>query len=185
MAEMTVEDQKAEEFAFVTKILEDSRADLERAVAGLDDELCSANPAVSAWSITQVIEHLAIIEKRVLLLLQTKLPEQESVSDASAAQKNDAELVNQVRSRATRINAPGVTQPSGQYPSCHDALAAFNASRQRTLAYAVSTPPYLRGRLLPHPVLGPIDGCQWLLALGAHTQRHVRQIEEIRAALVQ
>ena len=174
-----------EEFAFVTEILKDSRTDLERSVAGLDDELCSANPAASGWSITQIIEHLIIIEKRVLLLLQTKLPEQESVSDASAPQRKDTELVDQVRSRATRINAPEVTQPSGQYLSCHDALAAFNAARQRTLAYAVSTPQYLRGRLLPHPILGPIDGCQWLLAVGAHTQRHVQQIEEIRAALVQ
>lgn len=141
------------------------------------------NPGAGGWSITQVIEHLVTIEKRVFSLLQAKLPEQEQVPDTSTPEK-DSEIVKQARSRANKINAPDATQPSGHYTNCRDALAAFDTARQHTLAFALSNPQYLRGRFLPHPVLGPIDGCQWLLAVGAHTQRHVQQIEEIKAAAV-
>lgn len=167
----------------VIQILQDSRADLEQSVAGVSEELCSANPAAGGWSITQVIEHLVTIEKRILPLLQTRLPEQEQVPDNSTPEK-DTEVVSQARSRASKIAAPEMVQPSGRYTNCRDALAAFDAARQRTLAFALSEPSYLRGRLLPHPVLGPIDGYQWLLAVGAHTQRHVQQIKEIKAASV-
>jgi Cys-tRNA synthase (O-phospho-L-seryl-tRNA:Cys-tRNA synthase) len=167
----------------VTQILEDSRVELEQSVTGLSNELCSRTPADGGWSITQIIEHLVTIEKRVLALLRTKLPEQEQMPDTSTVEK-DAEVVRQVRSRASKINAPEVTHPSGRYTNCRDALTVFGAARQRTLTFALSNPQYLRGRLLPHPVLGPLDGCQWVLAVGAHTQRHVQQIEEIKAASV-
>ena len=41
--------------------------------------------------------------------------------------------------------------------------------------------PLLRGRVRPHPLFGPWDGFQWLLATGSHTARHNDQIREIKA----
>ena len=186
MPEATAKEQStnsAEKFEHVVRLLEDSRASLEHVLAGLPDEFCSRKPTDSGWSITEVVEHLVIIEKRVPRLLQAKLPGQEFVSDLSNAPERDNELIEQVVSYTTKINAPGITKPTGHYQSCRQALNDFDAARQYTLDYAISAPPYLRGRLLPHPLLGAIDGCQWLLALAAHTQRHVKQIKGIKATL--
>ncbi len=186
MAETAIEVQSTKEgesFEHVIRLLEDSRAGLEHSLKGLTDELCSAKPTVDVWSVTEVLEHLVIIEGRVLSLLQTKLPEQEVVPD-SANQEDDARLVRLVGSRISKIDAPVFTQPTGQYAHCSEGWVAFDAVRQRTLTYAAATPQYMRGRLLPHPVVGPIDGCQWFLVLAAHTQRHVKQIEEIKAAIL-
>jgi hypothetical protein len=39
----------------------------------------------------------------------------------------------------------------------------------------------LRGHVLPHPVFGPWDGYQWILAAGCHSARHTGQILEVKA----
>jgi len=174
-----------EQLEHVVKILEDSQGELEHSLKGLDEEFCSAKPATGGWSIAEIVEHLAIIEDRVPRMLQAKLPALEPASDASNGHWKDAELVQQTQSNINKVDAPEALKPTGHYRSCREALTAFNGLRQTTLAYAASAPPYLRGRLLPHPLFGPLDGRQWLLALGAHTQRHVKQIEAIKAAQYQ
>jgi hypothetical protein len=40
----------------------------------------------------------------------------------------------------------------------------------------------LRGYAAPHLVMGQLDGVQWLLFAAAHTERHTRQIIELRQA---
>jgi hypothetical protein len=186
MAETAMESQKtadSETLAPLVKLLEESHANLQRVLTGAEDEFCSRKPATGGWSITEIVEHLVIIEKRVPRLLQTKLPEQELASDTSNLQEKDVELVERVGSYMAKVSAPDVVKPTGRYKSCRQALEDFGAARQRTLEYAKSAPPYLRGRLLPHPLLGSIDGYQWLLALAAHTGRHIKQIDEVKAAL--
>jgi len=32
-----------------------------------------------------------------------------------------------------------------------------------------------------HPALGPLDGYEWVLAVAAHTERHTKQILEVKA----
>ena len=38
-----------------------------------------------------------------------------------------------------------------------------------------------RDHLGPHPVFGALDGYQWILLLSAHSERHTKQIEEVKA----
>ena len=33
----------------------------------------------------------------------------------------------------------------------------------------------------PHPVLGRLDMCQWILYVGKHEQRHIHQIERLKS----
>lgn len=159
----------AEQLEHVVKLLEYSQEGVEQSLKDLDEEFCSAKPTAGGWSITEIVEHLAIIEERVPRLLQTNLPALEPAPDAPNGHWKDAELVQQVQSDIKKVDAPEVVKPTGRYRSCHEALAAFNVLRQATLAYAASAPSYLCGRLLPHPLFGPLEGHQWLLALGAHT----------------
>lgn len=175
----------AEQLEHVVQLLRYSQEEVESSLKGLDEEFCSAKSTTGGWSITEIMEHLAIIEERVSRTLQAKLPELEPVPDAINGRWKDAELIQQIQSNMKRVDAPEAVKPTGRYRSCREALAAFNALRQATLAYVASAPSYLRGRLLPHPLFGPLDGHQWLLALGAHTRRHLQQIEAIKAAAQQ
>jgi hypothetical protein len=41
--------------------------------------------------------------------------------------------------------------------------------------------PDLRAHVVAHPALGPLDGYQWILTVAAHTERHTKQILEVKA----
>jgi hypothetical protein len=57
-------------------------------------------------------------------------------------------------------------------------VAIFLDQREQILK--MLTPALLRGRVVPHPLLGPWDGYQWLLAVGSHCSRHTAQILEAK-----
>ena len=59
------------------------------------------------------------------------------------------------------------------------ANSGFLANREQTIECLRA--PLLRGRVRPHPIFGPWDGYQWLLATAAHTSRHTDQIRELQA----
>lgn len=47
--------------------------------------------------------------------------------------------------------------------------------------YIRTTNDDLRDRFFDHPVLGPMEGYQWLLLIATHSARHTAQIEEVKA----
>jgi DinB superfamily len=53
-------------------------------------------------------------------------------------------------------------------------------SRQRTIEFLQSTPD-LRAHVSDSP-LGPLDGYEWLLFIAAHSERHTKQMLEVKAA---
>jgi hypothetical protein len=48
------------------------------------------------------------------------------------------------------------------------------------MSFAEATEADLRSHFFPHPFLGDLDCYQWLLFLGLHCERHVRQLEEVK-----
>jgi len=86
-----------------------------------------------------------------------------------------------LRNRTTRITAPDPIQPTGTV-NADDAWAALERSREQLFGLLEAA----EGRDLtqitrPHPVLGLLDGYQWIAAIGGHEERHMAQIEEIAA----
>ena len=47
--------------------------------------------------------------------------------------------------------------------------------------YVRTTNDDLRDHFGPHPTLGTLDGYQWILLISAHSERHTKQIEEVKA----
>ena len=178
--------ENSEKFQQLIQLLDESREDLHRAVDGIEEQICVTKPSTGGWSIIDVVEHLAILERRIPLLLETQLAhaERQTVNTAETEAK-DAEVFEMVRSRAGKISAPDRVCPTGRYRSCEEAIGEFDAVRAATIAFVNSRPPYLRGRFLAHPILGPLDGFQWLLAVAAHTKRHTGQIEDTKQFLLE
>ena len=47
--------------------------------------------------------------------------------------------------------------------------------------YVRTTNDDLRDHFGPHPMLGTMDAYQWILLISAHSERHTKQIEEVKA----
>jgi hypothetical protein len=102
-------------------------------------------------------------------------------------QKIDAIVINQFPGRLAKLQAPEFAHPVGQLapPEALDRLIK-NCAR---LTEHLESAPDLREHALDAPPLKAVsqgayesmDGYQWLLAAAAHTERHIKQILEVRA----
>jgi hypothetical protein len=71
--------------------------------------------------------------------------------------------------------------PQGRWPDFEELIRQFEATRERSMRFSAVTQADLRNHFFPHPFLGLLDCYQWLLFLSAHCERHVRQMEEVKA----
>ncbi|MFO1476838.1 MAG: DinB family protein [Verrucomicrobiota bacterium] len=162
------------------QVLERSRAQLYRVTAGLTPEQWNFKPATNKWSIAQVVEHLAAAEDFFLANMETnimKAPPREKTADLAAL---DAFVLQAVADRSKKVQAPEPLQPVNRFGSPKDSLQHFRMSRSKTIQFLKET-QNLRGHATDSPLGKQLDAYEWLLFAAAHTERHIKQIEEIEA----
>jgi uncharacterized damage-inducible protein DinB len=170
----------------VLNYLDAERRELQEAVELVPSELRDQPPGLDRWSVAQVLQHLAMIERRIGMGM-TKW-----VADAKAAGVGpEAETSSVLKSldlaliadRSRRRNAPEEVRPNGEI----DAASAWTALEQTRAALRAGVMPgdglALGEVVQTHPVLGPINLYQWLLFVGSHEVRHTGQLREIAAEL--
>jgi len=159
--------------------LQSSRQRLHGLTDSLTPEQWGFKPAADRWSINEVVEHLVSVENRVLGIIEEKAKGTPETGKRSSAE--DAALRVGVPDRSNRRQAPEIALPSGKWPE-HEAIREFDQTRARSEGFAGSVQQDLRCFFHPHGLFGELDCYQWLLLLGLHTERHARQIEEVKAA---
>lgn len=130
----------------------------------------------SEWCIADIVEHLAIVEGRIHAII-ARMPEASLSDSARVDSEVDAMILTEISTRTNRVNAPAFITPTGK-SSPSEAVRDFREKRNETLRLLESA-PCLRGRVIPHPIMGPWDGYQWILSTAAHTERHLNQIMEL------
>ena len=158
--------------------LEHSSKYLMDSTEGLSEAQWHFNPAPDSWSVSQVVEHLTVLEGVFVEYRWPQLMQAPAGEPGIDVEKMDAMILETVPDRTTKIRAPEMIAPTGRWAP-PELLERFQANRRKTIGL-ISTAD-LREHVGPHPVLGPLDAYQWLLAVGAHTQRHTRQILEVKA----
>jgi len=170
----------------VLNYLDAERGALREAVELVSPEFRDQAPGPDRWSVAQVLQHLAIIEKRIAMGM-TKW-----IGDARAGglgpEIETSSILNSlplqlIADRSQRRNAPEEVRPRGDI----DAASAWTALEQTRAALRAAILAG-DGRALsevvqPHPVLGPINLYQWALFVGSHETRHTGQVREIAAQL--
>ena len=160
--------------------LESTKADVLAATKGLSDAQWNFKPGPDRWSCAQVMEHIAAAED---LLRDGLLKQQVMVGPAGDpardVKKMDAGVEAMVPDRSHKVQAPEPLVPTNRYGSPEAALKHFLESREITEQYLSSTPG-LRDHVGDSP-MGKIDGYQTILLVAAHSERHVKQILEVKA----
>ena len=143
-------------------------------VTGLTAAQQSWKPAPTAWSITDVVEHLAVAEAQYWTQLKDSLTQ----PTGQKTSVPDEMILWYGIDRTSRQRTGEARVPTGRYTRAADALAEFSRGREPMRAFAVETKEDLRGRLLKE---SKMDVYQWLLMISTHAQRHILQIREIKA----
>ena len=168
----------AQEKNTVLQYLQQAQDGLISTVSGLSEAQSNFKPAAAVWSVAGIVEHLAIVEDLVVTRLD-QLATSANVPEEPRFQGSDAVLIERVRDRSQKFKTLERGQPTGN--PLTDSLERLNTSRKRVMAFVQSAPADFRQHAMPHPVFGPLDGHQWLLALAGHCVRHTEQIIEAKA----
>ena len=135
-------------------------------------------PAADRWSVAEILEHLATVERSVTHLIATRgrepLPEH-----APPAVPLDDARVTRLRGRERRIDVPDRMRPSGTM-TAEAAVQALGVSRAALLdAVKHANPDALEHRSYVHAVVGRLVLRDWIAFVAHHEARHASQIDEI------
>lgn len=152
--------------------------------ARTDDARWTLTPPDGGWSLGEAAEHVTLVETGVATLVRRKLFARAAPAELLAESRGKDERIEVYQAdRTTRRTAPDFVTPRGAFPSRGEMIAAFRDARAIVVAAFAAAPGDLRGYAAVHPILGPLDAYQWALFLARHLDRHLIQMEEIRAAL--
>jgi hypothetical protein len=163
----------------IVALLEDGRLQVRQSVAGLSDADAAAKPDPARWSVLECLDHIEAVEHRFLGFAKA--------GGTAATRQIDVTrehgLAARVVDRSTRVVAPEAVAPTGRYHSVDEALRAFDAARDITIAFVRSRGDGLYDIAAAHPRFGDVNGVELMHLLNGHALRHVAQIAEARDAL--
>jgi len=166
------ERQKGEQY------LEQTRDGVMAAVKGLSDAQLKFKPAPDRWSVAEVLEHITLVEDGLFQNVTEKVMKAPAGAAGRDVAKTDAMVLAMIPDRSQKRQAPPPFVPSGRWTEA-ETLDHFEKSRARTIEFLNSTPD-LRAHVADSP-LGPLDAYEWVLFMAAHSERHTKQILEVKA----
>ncbi|MGA3187228.1 MAG: DinB family protein [Bryobacteraceae bacterium] len=160
-------------------LLARSRTAVLNAVDGVTEEQARWKHAPERWSILEYIEHLAVSDDALVGMVKRSLQSPAKIETGEERRAREQKIRETPIPRGAN-RAPEILKPVARFDSLADAVSAFLAARERTIAYAQSTTDDLRSHYAPHSVLGSLDGYQWLCGNARHAESHAAHVMELR-----
>jgi hypothetical protein len=159
--------------------LDQQRSVLRAAFESVPPELRESAPVPERWSAANVVEHLAIVEKRLAGILSSRIQEAraELLPETRTEPILPAMDFKRVYDRSTRVKAPETAIPTGLDWSAAWAALENAGSMLRSILVSndgVALSPITHR----HPRFGEMSVYDWIAFLGAHEVRHAAQIRE-------
>lgn len=144
-------------------------------IAGLTPAQLTFKMTPDSWSITDVVEHLSIAEPQYWQMVV------DSMKQTEAAGKNDttdAAILWYGIDRTERTRTGEARVPKGKVANAQEAFATFRKLRATIRDFSATTQEDLRARRLQG---GGMQIYQAVLMISSHAQRHILQVQEIKA----
>jgi hypothetical protein len=159
--------------------LETTKKNIIDATRGLSEAQWNFKASPFKWSAAQVIEHIAASEDLLREAAENQIKQAPAVANRDVRKTDDAVLAI-IPDRSRRFQAPEQLRPRNQFGSPEAALKHFLESRAKTIALLKSTPD-LRAHVVDSGLFGTLDAFERILFVGAHSERHTKQLLEVKA----
>ncbi|MBV9780118.1 MAG: DinB family protein [Acidobacteriaceae bacterium] len=153
---------------------------------GLSEAAWNYGPASGGWSVAGIVEHMVVIQDLILG------PIGEGLAKAPESHSSESHIIDSVvkvtvPDRSRKFLAPESVHPRGRWRPT-ESLNRLRANTQRLIDRLESTPGLRQHRVFSPPLNAItngeytlMDGYQWILAAAGHTERHRRQLLEVKA----
>jgi len=160
--------------------LESTRQAVLDATAGLSEAQWNFKSAPDRWSVAEVVEHIAAAEDFLMAMVTNQVmkgPARPAGDDVKAI---DDMVVAKIPDRSKKAQAPDPIKPTNRYGSPQASLKHFSDARAQTEAF-LKTHDDLREHAIDSPMGKKLDGYEWVLFVAGHSERHTKQINEVKA----
>ena len=168
----------AAESAELTGMLEDTRLEVLAKTAALTDDQWNYRPGPDRWSAGEIVEHLMLVEQANLGAIENSGKTVEGWAEQTAGK--DAMLDQVLPDRSQKFTAPDAMQPKGEI-SRGDLIAGFLAERAKSIEMAMDRTTAWKSVIVEGLPVGPLGAQQVIRLLGRHTERHLKQLDEVLA----
>jgi hypothetical protein len=159
--------------------LESTKKNVLEATKGLSEAQWNFKAAPDRWSVAQAMEHIAAAEDFIRGILKEKVMLAPAGEPGRDLKKTDEAVLAMVPDRTNKVQAPEPLVPTNRFGSPEASLKHFVESRAATEDF-LKTTTGLRDHVTDSP-LGKLDGYEFVLFIAAHSERHTKQINEVKA----
>jgi hypothetical protein len=160
--------------------LESTKQGVLDATAGLSEAQWNFKPAPDRWSVAEVTEHIAAAEDFLMGMVTTQVMKAPSRPAGDDVKAIDDMVVAKVPDRSKKAQAPEPLKPTNRFGSPAASLKHFTEARAQTEAF-LKTHDDLRDHAIDSPMGKKLDGYEWILFVAGHSERHTKQINEVKA----
>jgi hypothetical protein len=160
--------------------LESTQKGVVDATKGLSVAQWNFKSAPDRWSVAEVTEHIASAEDFLRSMVTDKVMNAPSRSEPEDVKALDEMVLKGVVDRSQKRQAPEPIKPSNRYGSPEGSLKHFAESRPITEEF-LRTHDDLRAHATDSPFGKKLDAYEWVLFIAAHSERHTKQIAEVKA----
>jgi hypothetical protein len=162
-------------------LLKDTESGVLNSVKGLSDAQLKYKPAPDRWSVEECLKHIAISEQMIWGMIDNTMKQPANPDKRIDIKVTDDDIIKRLEDRSTKIKTMDPLKPENTpFTSPADALASFKDNRGKLIDYVKKTQDDLRDHIASLPI-GTYDCYQLILLIGAHSNRHTQQIEEVKA----
>jgi uncharacterized damage-inducible protein DinB len=162
------------------KYLESTKQGVLDATAGLSEAQWNFKPGPDRWSVAEVTEHIAAAEDMLRGLITDKVMTAPPRSDGDDVKAIDEMVLTMIPDRSHKAQAPEPLKPTNRFGSPQGSLKHFTESRAQTEDF-LRTHDDLRAHAIDSPIEKKLDAYEWVLFIAAHSERHTKQILEVKA----
>jgi hypothetical protein len=165
---------------FAIEQFKNSKSHLLSAIKGLSAAQLNFKASPESWSVAECTEHIALTETALFGMFEGTLKTPADASKRSEVKMTDEQVIALVTDRTTKVKTQEQFVPSGKFGSHEGTVKEFVTKRDEHIRFIKKTQEDLRNRYQQLP-FGTIDAYQLVLFIAGHTERHVKQIEEVKS----
>jgi hypothetical protein len=167
---------------YALNLMKESHKDVMKATKGLSEAQLDFKAAPDRWSVKECVFHIAASEKMLWGMFENAMKAAPNPEKRTEIKVKDEELVMMLKDRSKKNQAPEPIQPKNTgYKNIEEALADFKDTRTAHIRYMRTSTEDMRNRVVQLST-GWMDCYQLYLLIGAHSQRHTMQLNEVKAA---
>jgi hypothetical protein len=166
---------------FAAEHMKSTKTELQDAIKELSAAQLTYKVSTDKWSVQECVYHIAISEKTLWTMLEASMKAGPTPEKKKDLKVTDEQVIKITEDRTNKVKTfPALEPQSTPYKNLDEAMNEFKTTRAAHIKYIKATSEDLRNHFVQMP-FGLLDCYQLCLLISSHTNRHVQQLNEVKA----